>query len=168
MITLRCDQGASILRKLGVQTGSVEAVRGLDEHWNGSGYPKRLKKHDIPLLARIAAIAQHLDAFVTAYGPHKAVQVLKDRSGRWFDPELVRIACALHEDRTLWKGLLRGGNNDQARQLVLELAPLGKDSLAAGVIDIICKAFADVIDAKSPFTYRHSIGVAEAANLIAS
>lgn len=168
MITLRCDQGASILRKLGMQTASVEAVRCLDEHWNGSGYPKRLKKHDIPLLARIAAIAQHLDAFLTAQGPHKAVEVLIDRSGQWFDPELVRITCALHEDRSLWKGLLRGGNNDEARRLVLELAPLEKDSLVAGEIDIICEAFADVIDAKSPFTYRHSIGVADAANLIAS
>jgi putative nucleotidyltransferase with HDIG domain len=34
-------------------------------------------------------------------------------------------------------------------------------------IDMICEAFADVVDAKSPFTYRHSVGVAEVAREIA-
>jgi putative nucleotidyltransferase with HDIG domain len=39
--------------------------------------------------------------------------------------------------------------------------------LEAADIDLLCEAFADVVDAKSSFTFRHSLGVTDAANLIA-
>jgi hypothetical protein len=50
---------------------------------------------------------------------------------------------------------------------VLDLAPCDGVELDASEIDHICAAFAEVVDAKSPFTFRHSLGVAEAADRIA-
>src|SRR5882724_3940925 len=41
MIGLRCDRGASIVSKLGMGQMAAEAVRSLEEHWDGTGYPKR-------------------------------------------------------------------------------------------------------------------------------
>lgn len=167
MIGLRCDRGASIMHKLGMGAAAAEAVRALDEHWDGSGYPERRKGADVPLLARICAVAQHLDVFATEQGPEKAVQVLEDRTGRWFDPELVRIVRSLQAEHTLWTGALKVADEEGTRRSVLYLAPSEEHMLGCAEIDAICEAFADVVDAKSPFTYRHSIGVAEAANAIA-
>lgn len=46
---------------------------------------------------------------------------------------------------------------------ILDLCPHAPTTLSALDIDAICEAFADVIDAKSPFTFRHSMGVMDAA-----
>ncbi len=167
MIKLRCDRGASILNKLGMGADAADTVLYLDEHWDGSGYPERRRKHDIPLLARIAAVSQHLDVFATERGPELAVTALQQRSGRWFDPELVAIATSLHAEGLLWSGAEQSVDVEETRRRVLAMAPEEERPLAASEVDLICEAFAEVVDAKSPFTYHHSIGVANAANAIA-
>jgi putative nucleotidyltransferase with HDIG domain len=167
MITLRCDRGAHILRKLGLGDAAAEAVRGLDEHWDGSGYPERRIGSAIPVEARILAVAQHLDVFSSELGVEKAMDVLSERSGRWFDPELVRVAEALHNRRTLWTSALPGTPEAIVRREAIGLAPETVNHLEAADIDLLCEAFADVVDAKSSFTFRHSLGVTDAANLIA-
>ena len=167
MIGLRCDRGAHILRKLGLGDVSAEAVRGLDEHWDGSGYPERRTGRRIPIEARILAVAQHLDVFASEQGTGKAIQVLKERSRYWFDPELVRIAEWLDRDGTLWADALPNSSEEKSRKAVLNLAPPAVGELEASDIDLICEAFSDVVDAKSSFTYRHSLGVTDAASKIA-
>jgi len=166
MITLRCDRGAFILRKLGMSEDAAEAVRYLDEHWDGSGYPERRRRDEIPLLARICSVAQNIDVFSTEQGAEAAMAVLKERSGRWFDPELVELAVTLHQEKSLWQDCARGDDAELTRAAVKDLAPDSMD-LAADQIDNVCMAFAEVIDAKSPFTYRHSLGVAAAASGVA-
>lgn len=163
VITLRCDRGAHILRKLGLGDEAAEAVRGLDEHWDGSGYPECRERQDIPLASRILAVAQHLDVFASEQGIAKAMDVLRERSGRWFDPELVCIAESLHANYELWRGAFAETPEQETRRRVLELAPPEVNKLEAVDIDLICEAFADVVDAKSSFTYRHSMGVTDAA-----
>lgn len=167
VITLRCDRGAHILRKLGLGDTAAEAVRGLDEHWDGSGYPECRIGSDIPIEARILAVAQHLDVFASEEGTGRAIEVLRERSGRWFDPELVRIASSLHVGYGLWSSALSETPEHETRRRVLEIAPEEVNKLEAGDIDLICEAFADVVDAKSSFTYRHSMGVTDAAVAIA-
>jgi putative nucleotidyltransferase with HDIG domain len=163
LITLRCDRGASIVRKLGLGEPVAEAVRHLDEHWDGSGYPERLIGDRIPLFSRIMQVAQHLDVFSTERSAENAIVVLRQRAGAWFDPELARIASALHGNGSLWSHCLRDADPEETRHAVLGLEPGLHVELDADDIDRICEAFADVVDAKSPFTYRHSLGVAAAA-----
>ena len=171
MIQLRCDRGASIMRKIGMSEQVAAAVHSLDEHWDGSGYPQGIKGHAISPLARIMAVAQHLDAFALDRGAEKAMQVLRERSGRWFDPEIVKAAESLHRRNRLWQDCLPEGTDAAAmeqrtRAAVLESAPGESADLSPSHIDTICEAFAEVVDAKSPFTFRHSIGVTDAARLI--
>jgi putative nucleotidyltransferase with HDIG domain len=163
MISLRCDRGASIISKLGMGALAAEAVRSLDEHWDGSGYPDSVKGEQIPLLARICSVAQHLDIFSAGHGAKSAVATLQERSGTWFDPSLVRIALSLHRRGALWGQCLPNDSEEDTRQAVLDLDGDRRRKLEPGQIDQICEAFADVVDAKSHFTYRHSIGVADAA-----
>jgi putative nucleotidyltransferase with HDIG domain len=166
MITLRCERGANIMRKLEFSQRAADAVRSLDEHWDGSGYPDRLLADQIPRLSRILAIAQHLDVFSTGEGPQAAIDVLRARKGRWFDPDLVEATISLHHRGTLWTYCGAGENHANTLQAAVALAPTGR-ILERSQIDQICEAFADVVDAKSPYTFRHSLGVAHAAVNIA-
>lgn len=67
------------------------------EKWDGSGYPCGLKGDEIPLCARITAIADVYDALISArpykdpFPPDKAAEIIKEESGTHFDPYLVEI-----------------------------------------------------------------------------
>ena len=163
LIGPRYDRGASILNELGMGPIAAEAVRSLDERWDGSGYPDSLKGEQIPLLARICAIAQHLDLASAEGGTQSAIQTLEERSGTWFDPQLVRIAGSLHRRRALWNHCSPADAEQDTRQAVLDLDSGKRHRLESSQIDRICESFADVVDAKSHFTFRHSQGVADAA-----
>ena len=161
LINLRCDRGASILRKLRMNDLSCESVRHLDEHWDGSGYPEGLAGEAIPVLARISAVAQNLDVFASAKGTEQSIRILGRRSGSWFDPEVVKVAVALHKGGLLWDACEPGCPVERTRRSVVALSPESSADLRADQVDAICEAFADVVDAKSPFTFRHSVGVTE-------
>jgi HD-GYP domain-containing protein (c-di-GMP phosphodiesterase class II) len=105
-------------------------------------------------------LAQTLEVFFTGWDCEVAVQVAIDRSGRWFDPQLVKAVKSLHARGLLWKGLDLSDDFALALQMDTE-----QRSMVAGdtTLDSICLAFAQVVDAKSPFTYTHSNGVANAA-----
>ena len=175
MISLRCDRGAEIVRKLGLGEATAEAIRCLDEHWDGKGYPEHRTHQKVPLLSRIVAVAQHLDVFSTERSPEHAMRVLQKRSGKWFDPAIVKAVMLLEQRGELWPGCLASRQalntsgqhsvDDQATlQSVLALDPEPHRKLAASEIDNICAAFAGVVDAKSPFTFRHSKGVTQVAD----
>ena len=163
MVSLRCDRGASIISKLGMGGFAADAVRNLDEHWDGSGFPDSIKGEQIPLLSRICAVAQHLDIFSAGRGTESAIATLEERSGTWFDPELVRVALSLHKRDTLWANCSPRDPEEDTRRAVLDLDNGGRHHLDPSQVDQICEAFADVVDAKSHFTFRHSMGVADAA-----
>ena len=103
LIHLRCDRGAQIAKKIGFSEPTTTAIYNLDELWNGKGFPEGRKGTDIPLFARIMNLCQTLEVFVTLNGVSDAFQVLRDRSGSWFDPDLVRAACELENDQELWR-----------------------------------------------------------------
>ncbi|MGA2851286.1 MAG: HD domain-containing phosphohydrolase [Terracidiphilus sp.] len=172
MIEMRCERGASIVRKIGLSEQTALAVRALDEHWDGSGYPEQFTGTDISPLARVMAVAQHLDVFALERGPATAMQVLRQRSGRWFDPETVKAAESLHRKGALWMHCLPSSiqtpahSERFARSAVLDLAPPQIAGTSPSHIDSICEAFAEVVDAKSHFTFSHSVGVTNIASAI--
>ena len=67
------------------------------EKWDGSGYPRGIAGEEIPLEARIVAIADVFDALTSerpykkAWSVEKAVGLLKEEAGHHFDPDLVPI-----------------------------------------------------------------------------
>lgn len=160
---IRCERGADIARSLGFAEDAAVAIRNLDEHWNGRGYPDGLKRDEIPLLARILGLAQVVEVFHDREGREAALAVARERSGRWFDPALVAALERLPADDRLWVSLESGDVERHVGALEPpELTLLADDAR----IDGVCEAFARVIDAKSPYTYRHSERVAEIAEAI--
>lgn len=67
------------------------------EKWNGEGYPRGLKKEEIPLEGRICAIADVFDALTSkrvykdAFSVEKAVDILKEGRASHFDPDLLDL-----------------------------------------------------------------------------
>lgn len=164
LIQIRCDRGASIALQLGFPAETVDAIRSLDEHWCGLGYARGLAGADIPLLARIANLAQTVEAFHHKSGARAALRVARLRSGSWFDPMLVRLVQRWTSDDAWW-ALLRG----DVRAAVVAAEPTDQHmEVDADGLDSVCRAFADIIDAKSPFTYNHSTRVADVAREVAA
>jgi HD-GYP domain-containing protein (c-di-GMP phosphodiesterase class II) len=71
----------------------------------------------------------------------------------------VRLS-AIENDEKMWTSL---ATRESALALVKELDPGRSIVVDEGRLDSICEAFGEIIDAKSPYTQRHSKGVAEAA-----
>jgi putative nucleotidyltransferase with HDIG domain len=164
LVKIRCERGAYIAKQLGFSEPVAAGIHSLDEHWNGRGYPDGRRGTDIPVFSRIANLSQTLDVFFTAQGPAAAIDAARKRGGRWFDPDLVKAATSLAHDGSLWSGL----DGTDLIDKVVALEPEHRRITAnEDTVDNICVAFAEVIDAKSPFTYRHSSGVADAAVEIA-
>jgi len=168
MVGLRCDRGASIVSKLGMGSLAADAVRHLEEHWDGSGYPNHVRGKKIPRLARLCAIAQHLDMFSIGRNTAIAIETLEEWSGSWFDPELVKVALSLDRRDALWTHCRATDSHEATRTAVLDLDPHERQRLDDEQVDKICEAFAEIVDAKSSFTFQHSISVAGLARGIAT
>lgn len=157
LLEIRCERGADIALMLGMSSDTAKAIRSLDEHWDGSGYPASLRGDQIPLLGRILGLSQTVEVFHAAHGEDAAFEIATRRSGRWFDPDLVRALLATRADREFWRTL-------PYRTQVADFEPADRELMAdEATLDRVAQAFAKVVDAKSPFTYRHSEGVAEIA-----
>lgn len=82
---------------------AVEVASGHHEKWDGTGYPKGLSGENIPLCARIMAIADVFDALVSdrcykkAMSEDEAFNIIEKSAGTHFDPELARLFVASRE-----------------------------------------------------------------------
>jgi putative nucleotidyltransferase with HDIG domain len=165
LIAIRCDRGAEIVRQIGFPDATADAVRSLDEHWSGKGYPDGLRGEAIPLLSRIALLAQSFEIYHHAHGSAAALRMVRARRGSWFDPKLADVLLRLGRDREWCAALQRADVDD----VVVASEPGAEPQLVdANGLDRIARAFAEIIDAKSPFTFHHSTNVADYARAVAN
>lgn len=156
----RCERGADIARELGFSEPTAAAILTLDEHWDGRGQPQGLGGAEIPLLGRILCLAQTVEIFAATHGRTGAYEMARARRGSWFDPGLVDSLQGFEGDVEFWERLSAADVADQVSELEL---PDRIQLVDEAGLDRIAGAFARVIDAKSPFTARHSERVAEVA-----
>jgi HD-GYP domain-containing protein (c-di-GMP phosphodiesterase class II) len=165
LIQIRCDRGAEIARRLGFPDATANAIRSLDEHWNGRGYPDGVAGDDIPLLSRIANIAQTVEVVHAADGVDAALSIVRQRRRTWFDPALADLILSWRNDRVWWQTV----TSPDVIAAVVDSEPFDHVRVVSGgELEGVARAFADIIDAKSPYTYRHSTRVADIARGIAS
>jgi putative nucleotidyltransferase with HDIG domain len=80
----------------------IAAVRNHHERWDGAGYPDGMKAEEIPLSARIVAIADAYDAMATDRPYKRALPLdecealLQKNAGKMFDPDLVEVFVRNH------------------------------------------------------------------------
>jgi diguanylate cyclase (GGDEF)-like protein len=88
---------AEILKDIHGLRGAVPGVLYHHECFDGTGYPLGLKGDEIPLAARIVAIADVYQALISdrpyrkAYSKDKAIEIMKKESGSHFDPKIIKI-----------------------------------------------------------------------------
>lgn len=94
--------GYRMIRNLGVGSIATNIIRYHHEKWDGTGYPEQLSREDIPIEARIVALADVYDAlrqervYKEAFDHEKAVEIISSLSGRHFDPNLVELFLRIH------------------------------------------------------------------------
>lgn len=94
--------GAKIVGQVKIFEGVIDIVRFHHERFDGKGYPDGLTGSDIPLGARIVAVADALDAMISSrpyravYKFEKALAEIKSCRGSQFDPAIVDILLKMH------------------------------------------------------------------------
>lgn len=101
--------GARILSGIPFLGPAAEIVLSHQERWDGKGYPRGLARDQVPIGARIFAVADALDA-ITSDRPYRrgrsyayAVEEISRHSGSQFDPDVVRHFLTITEDE--WNAL---------------------------------------------------------------
>ena len=93
--------GSEIVRDIDFLGAARDVIRSHHERWDGTGYPDRLRETDIPLAARIFAVADTLDALTTNRPYRRASTIAQARViimqdvGTHFDPEVLEAFAAL-------------------------------------------------------------------------
>jgi putative two-component system response regulator len=108
--TMGCDIMKSIKHEMGEVEGSyiemaIEVVLSHHEHWDGGGYPQGLSCGEIPLSARIVALADVYDACRSSrvYRPEplpreQVIRLIEKNAGRAFDPVVVQAFLRSKEE----------------------------------------------------------------------
>ena len=102
------DLGVAILKHIDAIKDCLVAVLHHHERYDGSGYPAGLKGENIPLNARILAVADAYDA-MTSERPYRqgkmtceqALAELTRCAGKQFDPRVVKVLASLFEEPNL-------------------------------------------------------------------
>jgi len=95
-------KGYEIASQIDMLRPTIGAIRNHHERWDGSGYPDNLKGEQIPMSARIVAIADAYDAMATDRPYKKALpleeceKLLRKNAGAMFDPSLVEVFISRH------------------------------------------------------------------------
>ena len=104
-----CERGYEMVRKISFLRDAAEIVYAHQEQFDGNGYPRGLRGEEIPLGARIFAIADTLDAMTSDRPYRKGTSFAKARdeisrcAGTQFDPQIVEVFLSLPPET--WSGL---------------------------------------------------------------
>jgi putative nucleotidyltransferase with HDIG domain len=118
------DIGADLLSSISFPYPVIPIVRHHHENWDGTGYPSRLSKHDIPLGARILSVVDCFDALTSdrpyrpALSNDESFDILRERRGRMYDPLVVDTFIEVFPE--ISPAAIQAGQ--QARTLVPTLA----------------------------------------------
>jgi putative nucleotidyltransferase with HDIG domain len=113
-----CYRGYKIISRIPFLAEAAEIVYSHQEFYDGSGYPRGLKGEEIPLGARIFAIADTLDAMRSdrPYRKAQSIQAARKEIGAWagrqFDPQIVKVFLEMPDN--IWEDLRHDINEANA------------------------------------------------------
>ncbi len=131
VIKQHTEIGFSILGNSPLFELERQCARHHHEWWDGKGYPDGLAGEAIPVVARIASVADVYDALITRrpykepWPEEQAVRYIRERSGKQFDPDVVLAFARLDGARKLPRG------PDEARAEVAGVGALSDDGASS-------------------------------------
>lgn len=136
------------------------------DHWSGKN-SSGLSKDHIPAASRVIHLADRVDILIKPEPnildqSKTIIDKLRSQSGGLFDPDLVAVFEELSQKDSFWFDLTSPWEDECLK----ELLPFQPSSNELDYSLDMAQLFATVVDTKSPFTYRHSRGVAAVANFM--
>jgi HD-GYP domain-containing protein (c-di-GMP phosphodiesterase class II) len=156
-----CEVAIHVTRRLGLGSGVQRGLDEIYERWDGKGNPRKLSGEDIAVPARFAQVASQAVLFGRLGGPELALEVTRRRAGTTLDPS-VAGAFLRHGSELLAEIAFA-----DASVAVIEAEPEPRRWVPEPRLDEVARAFADLVDLKSPFMHGHSTGVAGLAEAAA-
>lgn len=104
IVKQHCYSGGQICKRVGFLLDAYPIVYHHHERWDGKGYPDGLRGEQIPVGARIVAVADAFDAMTSdrpyrnAMSIKEAIDVLRDGAGQQWDPETVKLFIEIIQD----------------------------------------------------------------------
>ncbi|HEX5504179.1 MAG TPA: HD domain-containing phosphohydrolase [Thermomicrobiales bacterium] len=159
----RGEAATRLAGDLSCPRGTLVALAAVGEYFDGGGFPDHLAGERIPIAGRILAAAQSAVIWGEAAAPGEVGERLARQAGGRFDPAVVReiraqLTALPSRGPAAWLDDLAGG----ARRCAV--APVREQSVATVALT---RVFAEIVDAKSPFTASHSRRVAALAGAMA-
>ena len=162
---MHCIYGEKNLEKYPFKTGVKDVILYHHEEADGSG-PFEKKWTEVPLFARIIHFSDMLDAFCKAQKFdedvfNKAVHFIEKNKDKRFDSEVTKMFFDAF-DKEEFSRL----GDEHIEEYFWEKVPCEKSFYSFNVLKDLADLFAKIIDYKSKFTSRHSLGVARTASKI--
>ena len=157
IIAGHCEVAERIALRLGLGPGVSSNLGQFYERWDGRGLPRGLKGEAIAPPVRVVALVQDLILLSAAYSTEDALQAIKKRRGKAYDPRIVDHLMAHPRD------VILDLKEQPSWDAVLTLEPGPQTMLSEAEFDEACRVIADFTDIKTPFTINHSRAVAELA-----
>lgn len=161
-----CILGSNLLQNINCLSDIPEIVLSHHDKWVGEN-SSGLSGESIPLSSRIIFISDRVEVLLdkNKYILHQTDRIIEEirkYSGYLFDPHIVRVFVSLARKESFWLAL-------KVDRFIDILEEWGQDTriiISMDDLEEIASLFANIIDMKSPFTTRHSVGVATIAAMI--
>jgi HD-GYP domain-containing protein (c-di-GMP phosphodiesterase class II) len=157
-----CEVAVHMTRRLGLGSGVQRGLNEIYERWDGKGNPRRISGEGVALPARFAQVASQAVLFDRLGGPELASGVIRRRAGSALDPSIADAFLRHGRD------LLAEITSSDPSVAIIETEPEPHHRIAEAGVDEVARAFADLVDLKSPFMHGHSVGVSELAEAAAT
>ncbi|RCW60298.1 putative nucleotidyltransferase with HDIG domain [Halanaerobium sp. ST460_2HS_T2] len=161
-----CKLGAELTQKLTFIPELAEIIYYHHHKWDGKNFDQ-LKKNKIPLASRIIHLADRIEAYIDPdvfilNQVENIIRAVKSKSASWFDPELTRAFSIIAQKESFWLNL----KVKEYKNILTKWGKKTKVSINLSNLESMASIVAHLIDRVSPFTSRHSSGVATIAAMI--
>ncbi len=158
--------GYKILKRVSFLPGVSRTVYYHHHKWDGDNFDA-VSGEDIPLYSRIIHLADRIEALVSSdecilFQIESVVKKIKSKSGSWFDPKLVDVFSKLAKKEYFWLNL----SSNEYNKILNKWGKNTKHNINLRDLEEFASVTAHLIDRVSPFTARHSSGVATVAAMI--
>jgi len=165
-LTVHCELGSRIGRKLGFGDNVAKAIASHHDSWDGTGLPLSRDRETPSIVARIVAVADGVESIIDAESSPLMVrkrvpQLVREMGGNELDPELAYAMAALAGRDEFWLGFY---DNDLAGTL-MDLRPGGVMSRDE-IFDFLA-VFSDVVDGRNGRAIGRGRHVADLARRVA-
>ncbi len=156
------DMHAIVCRDVALRVGEMVAlgpsvqqtIAQCHEEWNGTGAPLHLKGEEMSLAARTFHLAHDAEVFYRIGGLDLALEVVRARSGKQFDPRIAQHFT------TVGPRLFSRLTSTSVWDATLTAEPAPVRWLSTEQFDALARTIANFVDARSVYTLGHSAGVA--------